>query len=391
MKMLLQPASRFFVLSVCAAAVCACSSERKIAPQVPAPLVRVVTLERRDVPLTEQYVGQTVGSLSVQVRAQVSGILKKRNYKEGDFVQQGQLLFEIDPDTYRAALEQAKGREAQAAAALDRAKREWDRIQSLYARNAVSQRDRDLAETSYDGAKADMEAAKASVAEAQIKLDHAYVTAPISGHTSKESRSEGNLVSATGESSLLTEINQIDPIFVDFSIPSTQYQSVRQMVASGQAIEIPPLSATIRFADGGDYPHQGEITFIDTRIDVSTSVVKARAVFSNPDRIILPGLFVRLKSGGITLKDALLIPQTAMIQTQQGTVAMILDDQALPQSRAIRLGWGIGNDFVVLDGLKSGERIISDGVNKIRPGRPVRIDDGAAPASQAPAPQEAGK
>lgn len=396
MNLSLQPAARFLgaiALVASVSAVSGCSSEHQTAVQAPAPLVRVVTLERKNVPLTDQYVGQTAGSLSVQVRAQVGGILKKRNYKEGDFVKQGQLLFEIDPDTYRAALEQAKGKQAQAAAALDRAKREWDRIQPLYVKNAVSQRDRDQAETSYNGAKADMEAAQASVTEAQIKLGYAYVTAPISGYTSKESWTEGNLISTAGDAGLLTEVNQIDPIFVDFSIPSTQYQEVRKMVATGQAVES-KLTATISFADGGQYAREGEVTFIDTKIDVSTSVVKARAVFPNPDRIILPGLFVRLTVAGVTLKDALLIPQTAMVQTQQGAIVMALDDKGLPQTRSVKLGQGIGNNFVVLDGLKPDERIISDGVNKIRPGQPIRIDEGAAsaaPSAQDPATQEAKK
>jgi membrane fusion protein (multidrug efflux system) len=372
------PAARcvvFWALAV-ALAVPGCSSEQKSAARVSAPLVRTVELTRKDVPLSDSFVGQTAGSLSVHVRAQVGGILRKRNYTEGDFVRAGQLLFEIDPDVYRAALEQARGKEAQAAAALDRAKREWDRIRPLYARNAVSRRDRDMAETGYAGARADMDAARAAVDAARINLDHAYVTAPVSGYTSKESRTEGNLVATAGEAGLLTEINRIDPIFVDFSIPSTQYQNVRQLVAQGRAVENSPLTAGLRFADGGEYPLAGAVTFIDTKIDASTSVVKARAVFPNPDRIILPGLFVRLTITGVTLKDALLIPQTAMIETEQGIIAMVLDGENRPQARTIKPGRGIGNDLVVLEGLAPGERIISEGVNKIRSGQPVRVEGG---------------
>ena len=363
--------------------VSGCKSDQHTAAQAPPPLVHALTLERKDVEMAGDYVGQTSGSLSVQVRAQVGGILKKRNYIEGDFVKQGQVLFEIDPDTYRAALEQAKGKEAQAAAALDRAKREWDRIQPLYVKNAVSQRDRDQAETAYNGAKADFEAARASVTEAQIKLGYAYVVAPISGYTSKESWTEGNLITTGGEAGLLTEVNQLDPIFVDFSIASTEYQRIRQLVAEGKAVESTPMTATLRFADGGAFDHAGEITFVDTKVDVSTSVVRARAVFPNPDKVILPGLFVRITAKGITLKNALLIPQTAMIQTQQGSIVVVLDDKGLPQNRLVKLGQGVGNFFVVEDGLKPGERIIVEGVNKIRPGQPVRLADDkpSAPAA----------
>ena len=389
MKIPSQKLRVFGAFALIAFAVSACSSEHQGAAQAPPPLVRVITLENKDVELSGDFVGQTSGSLSVQVRAQVGGILKKRNYKEGDFVKQGQILFEIDPDTYRAALEQAKGKLAQAAAAMDKSKREWDRIQPLYSKNAVSQRDRDQAETSYNGAKADFDAAKAVVDEAQIKLSYAYVTAPIAGYTSKESWTEGNLISLAGEGGLLTEINQLDPIFVDFSIPSTEYQRIRQLIGLGKAEEDHPMPATLRFAEGGAYAHAGEVTFIDTKVDVTTSVVRARAVFPNPERVVLPGQFVRVTSKGIRLKNALLIPQTAMIQTQQGAIVMVLDEKGLPQSRPVKLGQSVNNDFVVEDGLKAGERVIAAGVNKIRPGQPVRIDDSAAAARNAAAPSGA--
>lgn len=347
--------------------------------EMPPPLVKVTTVQAADIPLTGNFVGQAVGSLAVQVRAQVGGILKKRNYKEGDYVRQGQVLFEIDPDTYQAALEQAKAKQSQAAAALDRAKREWDRIQPLYAKNAVSQRDRDTAQTAYNGAKADYDAAQAQVTEAQIKLGYAYVVAPISGYTSKESWTEGNLITTSGGEGLLTEINQLDPIFIDFSVPSTEYQHMRQMYAEGRVRYDTIFSADIIFADGTRFPHKGEVTFIDTRVDVNTSVLKARAVFPNPDRIVLPGQFVRLDVHGAWLVNAMRIPQTALLQTQQGSLVITLDEKDLPQYRTVTISQGLNNDFIIESGLTPGERIISAGVNKIRPGQPVRIE---APTAQ---------
>lgn len=361
--------------------VSGCSDDKQAAQaEMPAPLVQAITLEKRNVPLVGEFVGLTAGSLAVQVRAQVGGILKKRNFTEGDLVKQGQILFEIDPDTYQAALAQAKGKLAQTAAAVDQARREWDRIQSLYAKNAVSQKDRDTAQTAFTAAKADYEAAHATVTEAEIKLSYAYVVAPISGYTTKESWTEGNLISTVGEaSSLLTSINQLDPIFVDFSIPSTEYLRLRRLVSEGKAVSVENAPAHIRFSDGSDYAHAGRVTFLDTRVDINTSVIKARAVFPNPKRVVLPGQFVRVSVGGIELKDALLIPQSAMLQTQKGAIVMVLNDKNEPEVRPIKIGDGlqdysIGNAFVVEEGLSPGERVISEGINKIRPGQSVRIE-----------------
>ncbi len=367
------------LLAVVLLCLLACSQQTE-QPGLPPPLVSVITVHTEDVPLSGDYVAQAVGSLAVQVRAQVGGILKKRHYIEGDYVNQGQVLFEIDPDTYQAAYDQAKAKLSQAAASLDQSKREWNRIQPLYAKNAVSQKDRDTAQAAYNGAVADYEAAQAVLEEARIKLGYAYVTAPISGYTSKESWSEGNLISTSGDASLLTVINQPDPIYIDFAIPSAELQRARRLISEGRAEKNPITKARLSFADGTTYNREGEVTFIDTRVDPATSVIKSRAVFSNPDRIVLPGQYFRITIWGVTLKNALLIPQSATIQTQQGTLVMVLDEHNVPQSRIITLDTqGLGNNFIVTGGLKPGDRLVVEGVNKVRPGQPVRLTPPAGP------------
>ena len=212
-----------------------CSQEKAATQARPAPRVGVMTVAARDTPVTGTYVGQTEGSRAVEVRAQVSGILTSRTYEEGQYVEQGQLLFTIEPDTYKANLAQAEGMQAQAQARFVQAKQDLDRVRPLYAKNAVSQRDRDQAQAAYNAAKADLESARAAVDDARIKLGHAYVTAPVSGFTSKEYRSVGNLITAgAGNDSRLTVINKIDPIYANFSIPSPDYMHMQVLRSQGR-------------------------------------------------------------------------------------------------------------------------------------------------------------
>ncbi len=352
-----------------------CSSQdQKPQAQGEMPPLPVITqtIQAGQVPIISEYIGLTSGSLAVEVRAQVGGILKKRNYVEGDYVEQGQILFEIEPDTYEANLSIAKAARSQAVASLERTQREWDRIRPLYKQNAVSQKDRDTARSDYESAKAALESADAAVKDAEIKLGYAYVAAPISGYTSKETITEGNLISSTGNN-LLTSINQLNPLFVEFSIPSSDYLISSRLLTEGQAATDGKYVAEIIFSDGSVYEHKGIVTFIDTSVNITTSIVKARAVFPNAARMVLPGQFIRLKLSGLYLKDAILMKQTAMIKTQKGDMVMVVDKDNVATPRLVKLGRGIGNDFLVEEGLKAGDVIITEGVNKIRPGQKVQI------------------
>ncbi len=350
-----------------------CSSEERASQAISAPLVAVMTVEARDTPITLTYVGQTEGSRAVEVQAQVSGILTRRAYEEGQYVEQGQLLFTIEPDTYKASLAQAQGVQAQAQAKFTQAKQDLDRIRPLYSKNAVSQRDRDQAQATYNAARADLESARAAVDDAKIKLSHAYVVAPVSGFTSKEYRSVGNLIVAgSGTESRLTVINRINPIYANFSIPSPEYMRLRVLQSQGR-LKFDKLQALLDLADGSRYPTQGTITFIDRQVNPGTSVVAARAEFANPEYLVLPGQFVRITISGPVLNRAILIPQQAVLQTQRGSMVVVVGENNVAEMRLVKLGQAYGDNFLIDDGLKPGERIVIEGTSKAQPGQPVSI------------------
>ena len=329
-------------------------------------------VESKDIAPVGDYVGLTTGSLSVQVRAQVGGILRKRNFKEGEYVKKGDVLFEIAPDVFKANVEKVKAKTNQTLAIYDNARREWARVQNLYSQNAVSQRERDRALSNLNSAKADYEAAVAVQKDASIQLEYAYVTAPVSGFTSKEYQTEGNLISTTGDSSLLTEIVQMDPIYVDFSLPNTELLRFQRLVTRGLATWGEKPATKIRFADGTYYDQTGEINFFDKKVDPVTSVIKARASFPNPDGLVLPGQFVRLTVTGPMLTKAIAIPRSSILQTQQGSMVMVVDGENKVSSRKITILLNIDEDAIVESGLKAGERIVTEGIGKIRDGQVVQ-------------------
>lgn len=376
---LLMSACMVFVLSLTGG----CKSDDKTqAASLPPPLVGVMTVEARNVPITYTYVGQTEGSRAVEVRAQVSGILMRRAYDEGAYVKQGQLLFEIEPDTYKAALRQAKGAMEQAQAKFTQAKQDLNRVLPLYAKNAVSQKDRDDAQAAYNSAKADLDSAKATVNEAEIKLSYAYVTAPVSGDTSREYHTVGNLITAgSQDSSLLTVINQNNPIYANFAIPSPQFMRIRVLLRE-RRLKAENAVAELALADGSVYETLGKINFVDKAVNATTSVVAARAEFANPDLFVLPGQFVRVSIKGMELVNAILIPQQAVIQTQKGSMVVVVDKDNKVEMRAVDLGDNYGDGFLLNKGLQPGERIITEGSNKAIPGQPVRIKE--APVQNAP-------
>lgn len=341
-----------------------CDGTQPQAQQAAPPLVKLFSVEAGDHPWPAEYQAQTQGSRAVEVRARVEGIIKKRMYTEGDFVKAGQLLFTLEPDQYEAQMQEA-------AAQYDNAKREWDRVRQLYAKNAVSQKDR-------DSARAACDSARAALRQARINLDYCQVTAPVSGFTGKEQVTPGNLVS---NNSLLTYVNQTDPLYVNFSLAGPEYLRRQQMARQGQ-LRMPEnrrYAARIRLVDGSMYPVAGEVTFIDTQVESSTGVIKARAEFPNVSDTVMPGQYVRLLMDGDVLVNAILIPQKCVLLTQQGTLVMVVDDKNVVSVRPVKLGPSIGTSYLVEAGLQSGERIIEEGLVKARPGQPVSTAPAAAP------------
>lgn len=354
----------------------ACGGDENKEP--PPPGVTVITLETKNIPITGEFVGQTAGYREVEVRSQVSGILQKRAYTEGQVVKQGDLLFQIDPAPYQAALNQAKGNLSQAEARLYQAKLDNDRFIKLYSEAAVSKKERDDAVAAYKAAKGDAASARAMVDDAQINLGYTTVLAPISGSTSEETVSEGNLINV---GQMLTKLVQLDPLYVNFSIPSTDVLRFRDMIKRG--ILLPPpenkFNVEIKLSNGAIYGGSGELNFVDPRVDPNTSSIKARAQLENTDDAILPGQFARVYMKGYMLKDALAVPQRAVLTTQDGPMIYVLDDKNVATLRPVVQELTVNNEYVLRQGAKPGERIVVDGIMKVRPGKPVQV---VAPKAQ---------
>jgi len=342
---------------------------------MPPPAVGVMTVAVRDVPFVSSYHAEAAGSKAVEIRAQVSGILKSRDYDEGSVVEEGTQLFQIEPDRYRAAYNQARGSLKQAQARLMQAQLDWKRFKVLYKTGAASQRDRDNSLASYESAKANVFTAQAACDEAKLNLDYSIVRAPIGGFVGKATQSVGNLVNANSSTdSLLTVINKVDPIYVNFSLPSQSYWQIRTLFEQGRLLKEEAYAQVI-LPSGKPYATRGKLTYLDATIDPNTSVVSVRAEFDNPKMAILPGQFVRIQAHGLLLKQAIVIPQAAMLQTQAGTVVTVVDKEGKAQVRPLKLnGFSFGEWFLVEEGLADGDKLIIDGLNRAMPGAPVNVD-----------------
>lgn len=383
--------SRFAAVSLlCLTALAAgCGSDSTAQPPAgqapPPPEVKVRTVTQADIPLTMEYMGQVTGSREVQVRARVGGILLKRAYTEGTQVRQGDLMFEIDPEPFKAALEQAQGAQGQSEARLQKAKRDLDRMTKLIKDGMVSHKDSDDARTEYESASADVRAAQAKVKEARINLGYTRVDAPVTGMTSKETRSEGSLVTLTAEGSLLTTITRVDPVYVNFSIPGSESTRFRKARAEGRISfeQGDEFTVSLLLPDGSPYRHPGRINFMDSQVDGPTGVVKARAETANPGGEILPGQFVRVRLTGALLRQAMAIPQRAVLRTEQGTMVWVVDAAGVVAPRPVVLGDTMDNNYLVEQGLQAGDKVVVEGVIKVRPGMTVRIQEDVATAPQA--------
>jgi len=340
----------------------------------PPPEVLLTTIETKDIPVSYEYAGRVAGSREIEVRARVSGILMERTYTEGELVKQGDLLFLIDPAPYEAALAQAEAMLQQQQATLAQAEREWKRIASLFERNAVSARERDSALSTLELAKATVAGARAEVRTAKINLDYTRVEAPISGVTSQEAVSEGSLVGTGQDSSLLTRISQLDPVYVNFAVPDAESLQIRNMQESG-ALTLPDdgrLMVDLRLSDGSLMADAGYVDFTDSTIDPNTGTIRNRAVASNPNRDLMPGQFVRVMVKGMVLRDAVTVPQAAVLQGPKGMMVYVVDGENVAKPQPIQIGKAIGDRWLVRDGLKNGDKVIIEGVIKVRPNQPVR-------------------
>ncbi|MEN3792515.1 efflux RND transporter periplasmic adaptor subunit [Fulvimarina sp. MAC3] len=337
----------------------------------PPPAVTVETVVTETLPVAYEYAGRVAASREVQVRARVGGILLQRDFDEGSRVEEGDLLFQIDPATYEAEVALARAQVVEAQANLGQARRSEERARALAQRGASSQANLDDAISGRELAQARLEAANAQLRSASLQLDYATVEAPVSGITSLEQVPEGSLLQS---GDLLTRIDQLDPINVNFSAADTEAQSIRELIESGTlsgANGPGDLKVSIRFGDGSTYDKTGSIDFTSTTIDSQTGTILSRAVLPNPDQRLLPGQFVRLMLEGLSIEDAIVLPTEALMQGPQGTFVYTLTAENVAEVSPVSVGRELDGTMLISDGLKEGDRVIIKGVVKVRPGAPV--------------------
>ena len=347
--------------------------------EMPPPEVGVAQVTRGNLAIPLEYTGRAVGSREVEVRARVDGILLERRYREGSEVREGDVLFRIDPEPYRAAAAQARAELGVAQARFEEAKRQRDRIVPLFEQNAASRRQRDEAVSQFEVTQASVEAARAQLRSAELNLGYTDVRAPISGLTSREARSEGSLVQAGSEASLLTRIVQMHPIYVEFAVPEAEAARIRR--SADRLVAKLLLDGTQADAVAG------RLSFVDTSVEQGSGTVRVRAEFDNADRRMVPGQFVRVRVEGLAEPDAVAVPRKAVMSSAQGHFVWIVGADDTVQLQPVRLQGDAGDLALIDEGLQGGERVVVEGLLKVRPGVKVKV---AAPAPAGPAPAAAG-
>jgi len=368
----------------------ACSDKAPPPGPPPAPEVGVVTVAPRTLDVPTELPGRVEAARVAQVRARVTGIVQKRLFAEGSDVKAGQVLFQIDPAPYRAALDSARAALAKAQANEQQASGLLNRYKPLREANAISQQDFVNATSAAAQAGADIAAAKAAVQTAQLNLDYASVAAPIGGRIGQALVTEGALVSAT-EATQLAVVQQVDQVYVNFTQPVSDITKLRKAFASGKSKSL-GLSIPVRVVleDGSVLPQTGKLLFSDLTVDPTSGQVNVRAKLPNPDGALLPGMYVRGRIAQEQVDAAVLLPQQAVQRTTSSDTVMVVGADGKPSVRPVKLGGNENGSWIVLDGLKPGEQVIVDGFQKIRPGgtvKPVPWNAGApaAPASAVPA------
>ena len=373
------------VLTCAAALLLAACDKEKAAPAPVVPVVQVVEAAQRDVPITMEWVGAMDGNINAAIRPQVTGYLIRQNYREGDLVKKGQLLFEIDPRTFEAAVDEAAGIRAQKVARLETTSANLARIKPLAEKNAVSQKDLDDATGAFQSAKAELEAADANLKTAKLNLGFTKITSPITGIAGIAKAQIGDLLSPSGGE--LTTVSSVDPIKVYFNISEQEYLKVATAAdAAGKKAQDVPLDLIL--VDGSIYGHRGKVSVLNRQVDVATGTFKVASLFPNPNNLLRPGQFGRIRATMQVVKGAVLVPQRAVTEMQGKFLLAVVGADNKVDVRPVVVGERVGSEWLIAQGLKAGEKVIAEGTQKVRPGMTVQTKP-FVPA--APAPGGAGK
>ena len=344
--------------------------------QAPAPVVSVIVTEAVDVPVVTELPGRTAASLVAEVRPQVTGIIERRAFEEGTEVKAGDLLYQIDPATYKAAFDSARASLARAEANAASARLTARRYEGLAKIDAVSQQARDDASAALSLAEADVAAAKAALERARIDVAYTKLTAPIGGRIGRSTVTAGALVTANQANALAT-IQQLDPIYVDLTQSSTELLRLRRDLEAGRIMRTDEGEVAVRLVleDGSEYRETGRLEFSEVAVDTLTGSVTLRALFPNPSGELLPGMYVRARIQQGVKSDVFLLPHAALGRDPRGNAyVMVVTPEGLAESRIVRADRSMGEHWVITEGLKPGEQVIVEGLQRVRPGAPAQAE-----------------
>jgi len=362
-----------------------CKKEAATAQARPAVEVTVLKIAPRDTPVSFEFVGQAQSSHQVQITARVNGFLDKRVYTEGSFVKAGQVMFQQDPKPFQASLDAASGALAAQQARLQVASANLARVKPLAALNALSQRDLSDAVGQQEAAAAAVETAKANVEQARLNLGYTTITTPVTGYSSYAHVQEGQYINTAD--SQLTTVDQVDPIWIDFSVSENELLKFRSERKMGE-LRMPQTDdyeVEAILGDGTVFPHKGRITFANANYNQQTSTFLLRATLPNPEGALRAGQFVRVHVLGAIRPGAILVPQQAVLQGAQGFFVIIVDKENKAQLRPVQVGPWYGDQWFITSGLGAGDTVVVDGMVRLSPGAPVKIVEAAAKAPAADA------
>ena len=349
----------------------ACRSPKPADPPPP-PEVAVVTLATEPVTMTAELPGRTVAVMVSEVRPQIRGLIQRRLFAEGQHVNAGQVLYQIDPALYQADHDSAAAILARAEAALVSARLLAGRYAELVKIEAVSGQQNDDAKAAFGRAEAEVAVARAALETARITLAYTRITSPISGHVSASVFTPGALVTAN-QPSPLTTVRQLDPIYVDITQSSDRLLGLQRQLASGRLRRASTIEIRLRLDNGSDYEHAGRLAFTDVEVDETTGMVRLRTTFPNPNGLLLPGMYVRAVVPQAVDDKGLLVPQQSVTHNPRGeSVALVINGENKVEQRTLKTAGTVGDRWLVRDGVKAGERLIVEGGQKVKPGAAVR-------------------
>ena len=357
-----------------------CTGSTKAASALPPAVVEVATVVQQDTPIYSEWVATLDGYVNAQIQPRVAGYLIKQSYKEGSVVRKGQVLFEIDPRPFKAALDQAKAQLAQAEAQLGKASLDVERDTPLAQARAIAQSQLDTEIQAKLGAQAEVQAAKANVEQAQLNMEFTKVTSLVSGIAGIAQVQIGNLV---GPNSVLTSVSQVDPIKAYFTVSEQEFTDFHRRFPTEASVEEQRkrIPLELLLADGNVYEHKGSISFADRQVNPATGAIRIAGLFANPNNLLRPGGYGRVRASAKTQNGALLIPQRAVIELQGSHQVAVVGSDNKVSMRPVTVAERVGNLWIVTDGLKAGERVVVEGLMKVRDGATVK----AVPAGPAKA------